>query len=102
MLRVHLVKLYCPWPTLCHPFRTAQRSYASKESSREWKMDLRSERHMERFIAMKEEEALQDLKNKVQLARDKVEDLHAIIQRLENIRIDQQPDIRADGKSKAG
>jgi len=65
-------------------------------------MDIRSERHMERFITMKEEEAMKDLKDKVQIARDKVEELHAIVQRLENIRIDQQPGSTANGGSKAG
>jgi hypothetical protein len=100
MLRVQLVKRSSPLPALCRPFQVFHRSYASKKQAREWPMDSRTERHMERFIAMKEEEALSDLRHKVQEARQKLDDLQAIIYRLENVRIDQQPGA-SEGKSES-
>lgn len=100
MLRVQLVTRSRPQAALCRPFQVLHRSYASEKRTREWPKDVRMERHMERFIAMKEEEALSDLRQKVQEARQKLDDLQAIIHRLENVRIDQQPGA-SQGKSES-
>lgn len=61
-------------------------------------MNGRSQQHLERFIATKEKDALKDLRKLSQKARKSLDDLKAIIERLENTRIDQ--DVDTPGKAK--
>lgn len=52
-----------------------------------YELDLRSRKHLDRFIANKEIEALADLKKQARAARKTLDELQTIIERLENIRI---------------
>lgn len=63
-----------------------------------YEMNERSQQHLERFIAAKEKEALKDLRKLSLKARKSLDDLKAIIERLENTRIDK--DVNTPGDSK--